>query len=33
MKRNGFGEKQIIAILREQQAGVATSNICRHHSI
>jgi putative transposase len=30
MRRSRFGEEQIIAILREQEAG-ATSEVCRRH--
>ena len=33
MRRSRFGEEQIIAILREQEAGAATSEICRRHGI
>ena len=33
MRRSRFGEEQIIAILREQEAGVATSEVCRRHGI
>jgi putative transposase len=33
MKKSGFGEKRIITILREQQAGVAASNICRRRGV
>lgn len=31
MRRSRFGEEQIIAILREQEAGAATSEVCRRH--
>jgi hypothetical protein len=31
MKRSRFTEEQIIAILREQEAGVATAEVCRKH--
>ena len=33
MKRSRFPEEQIIAILREQEAGLATSEVCRKHGI
>jgi hypothetical protein len=29
MRRNRFGEEQIIVILREHEAGAATSEVCR----
>ena len=31
MKRSRFSAEQIIAILREQEAGVATAEVCRKH--
>lgn len=31
MKRKRFSEEQIIAILREHEAGVATADLCRKH--
>src|SRR5215467_9225519 len=33
MKRSRFNEEQIIAILREQEAGVKTVEVCRKHGI
>ncbi len=33
MKRSRFTEEQIIAILREQEAGAATAEVCRKHGI
>jgi putative transposase len=33
MKRSRFTEEQIIAIRREQEAGVATAEVCRKHAI
>ena len=33
MKRARFSEEQIINILREQEAGSATAEVCRRHGI
>jgi len=33
MKRSRFKEEQIIAILREQEAGTAPADVCRKHGI
>jgi putative transposase len=33
MKRSRFTEERIIAILREQEAGAATADVCRKHGI
>lgn len=33
MKRSRFTEEQIIAILREQESGVKTAEMCRRHGI
>lgn len=31
MKRSLFNEEQIIGILREQEAGTPTADVCRKH--
>jgi putative transposase len=33
MKRSRFAEEQIIGILREQEAGAKTAELCRRHGI
>ena len=33
MKRSRFSEEQIIAVLREQEAGMPTADVCRKHGI
>jgi putative transposase len=33
MKRSRFSEEQIIAILKEQEAGMATADVCRRHGV
>jgi putative transposase len=33
MKRNRFSEEQIIGILREHEAGVSVSDLCRKHGV
>jgi putative transposase len=33
MKRSRFSEEQIIGILKEQEAGSATTDVCRRHGI
>lgn len=33
MKRSRFSEEQIIGILKEQEAGTATADVCRRHGI
>ncbi|TRC85749.1 transposase [Mesorhizobium sp. WSM4307] len=33
MKRSRFTEQQVIAILKEQEAGMKTADVCRKHGI
>ena len=33
MKRTKFSEEQIVAILREQEAGEKTADVCRRHGV
>jgi putative transposase len=33
MKKARFSEEQIIAVLREQEAGVSTAEVCRKHGV
>ena len=33
MKRSRFNEEQIIRILKEQETGITTADLCRRHGI
>ena len=33
MRKNQFTEKQIIAILAEQERGMTTADVCRRHGV
>ena len=33
MRKGRFSQEQIIAMLREQEAGMATAEVCRRHGI
>jgi putative transposase len=33
MKRSRFSDEQIISIVKEQEAGMATAEVCRRHGI
>ena len=33
MRRSRFSEEEIIGILRDQEAGMATAEVCRKHGI
>ena len=33
MRKSRFSEQQIIAILKEQEAGLSTAEVCRRHGV
>ena len=33
MRKSRFNEQQIIAILKEQEAGLSTAEVCRRHGV
>lgn len=33
MRKSRFSEQQIIAILKEQEAGMSTAEVCRRHGV
>ncbi len=33
MKRSRFSEEQIIGVLKEQEAGMPTAEVCRRHGV